>query len=236
MSDLAKMVAIAKKFGGSGGGGVQPDWNQTDETAADFIRNKPFGKVEKTILPEQTFTFDPANGATATLSNALSANMSVTVVWNGKKYVCEAIDIEGMFAFGNLSSWGFEDTGEPFMFAGIDANVQFMSIDGSESATVALKASVTERLDVEYVNAYTSIYVDIGDMTYIYADKELSHRVTREELMQVSFNSLIAIIPIMDGVSTANRLYPTQLLLANDYGYVSSMLGVHYTAEYTPET
>lgn len=27
--------------GGSGGGGVQSDWNQTDETAADFIKNKP---------------------------------------------------------------------------------------------------------------------------------------------------------------------------------------------------
>ena len=31
--------------GGSGGVSVQSDWNQTDETAADFIKNKPFGDV-----------------------------------------------------------------------------------------------------------------------------------------------------------------------------------------------
>lgn len=30
----------------SGGGSVQTDWNQTDETAADFLKNKPFGEVE----------------------------------------------------------------------------------------------------------------------------------------------------------------------------------------------
>lgn len=29
--------------GGGGGVSVQADWNQTDETAADFIKNKPFG-------------------------------------------------------------------------------------------------------------------------------------------------------------------------------------------------
>ena len=29
-----------------GGTSVQSDWNQTDETAADFIKNKPFGEME----------------------------------------------------------------------------------------------------------------------------------------------------------------------------------------------
>ena len=29
--------------GGGGGGGVQPDWNQNDETAADYVKNRPGG-------------------------------------------------------------------------------------------------------------------------------------------------------------------------------------------------
>lgn len=31
--------------GGGSGGGTQPDWNQTDSYAADFIKNKPFGDM-----------------------------------------------------------------------------------------------------------------------------------------------------------------------------------------------
>ena len=27
---------------GGGGGGVQPDWNQNNDTAADYIKNRPF--------------------------------------------------------------------------------------------------------------------------------------------------------------------------------------------------
>lgn len=32
---------IAQNGGGGGGEQIQPDWNQTDSTAKDFIKNKP---------------------------------------------------------------------------------------------------------------------------------------------------------------------------------------------------
>lgn len=38
-----------------GGSAVQPDWNQSDETAADFIKNRPFGDV---TIHSDTFTWD----------------------------------------------------------------------------------------------------------------------------------------------------------------------------------
>lgn len=51
---MSKLTAIVNVAGG--GGGVQPDWNQNDSTAADFIKNKPGAYYETT--PELTFTYD----------------------------------------------------------------------------------------------------------------------------------------------------------------------------------
>lgn len=36
-------LALAAKGGGSSAGGVIPDWNQNDETASDYIKNRPGG-------------------------------------------------------------------------------------------------------------------------------------------------------------------------------------------------
>src|SRR5699024_5126865 len=33
-----------------GGGGVQPDWDQNDPQAADFIKNRPFYEMPDTVL------------------------------------------------------------------------------------------------------------------------------------------------------------------------------------------
>ena len=38
LSEDGKTLSVS----GGGGGGVQPDWNQNDETAADYVKNKPF--------------------------------------------------------------------------------------------------------------------------------------------------------------------------------------------------
>lgn len=50
-----RKVALNVNVAG-GGGGVQPDWNQNDSTAADFVKNRPGAYYETT--PELTFTYD----------------------------------------------------------------------------------------------------------------------------------------------------------------------------------
>lgn len=44
MSTLLGALCDNVGSGGGSGGSVQTDWNQTDETAADFLKNKPFGE------------------------------------------------------------------------------------------------------------------------------------------------------------------------------------------------
>ena len=53
-SGIRKAVLNVNVAGG--GGGVQPDWNQNDSTAADFVKNRPGAYYETT--PELTFTYD----------------------------------------------------------------------------------------------------------------------------------------------------------------------------------
>lgn len=60
MSQKAVTNLIAETQGGGGGASVQSDWNQTDETAADFIKNKPFydNRVETVIIEEAEYVPD----------------------------------------------------------------------------------------------------------------------------------------------------------------------------------
>ena len=51
------MAAAAAKGGGGGGTSVQSDWTQNDETAADYIKNRPgaYDIVQKTQVATGTF-------------------------------------------------------------------------------------------------------------------------------------------------------------------------------------
>ena len=44
---------------GSSGGSVQPDWNQNDSTAADYVKNRPGGYIGETIVYSGTLPSNP---------------------------------------------------------------------------------------------------------------------------------------------------------------------------------
>ena len=107
---------------GGGGGGVQPDWNQNDETAADYVKNRPFyngGNVENVLVEESTVPFAPGDGVyIGEFATTFSATIGETykVYWDGTTYECACVDFSGMTVIGNLSIMGAgSDTGEPFL-------------------------------------------------------------------------------------------------------------------------
>ena len=56
----AETIALIKAFGGSGGsnsGGTQPDWNQNDETAPDYVKNRTH-YVEISEVVQEKMLFD----------------------------------------------------------------------------------------------------------------------------------------------------------------------------------
>ena len=142
-------------------GGVQSDWNQNDETAADYVKNRPFytgNPVETVLVEESTVTFAAVDGMyMGQLESTFSATVGETykVSWDGTAYECTCVSFNGEHAIGNLSivSAG-SDTGEPFII-GIRNGVaiQIVTADTSASHTFSISGFVTEvvKIDAKYL-------------------------------------------------------------------------------------
>lgn len=220
----------------------QPDWNQNDETAPDFIKNRPFGESEVVIVAEQTIT--PGEGAPA-VANAeyLPTVGTVAVVnFNGNPYNCEVQEKDGIIVFGNLSMAGIgEDTGEPFVVAmmGLMANIIF----SGESAIIKIVGTATKKLPPKFYDGYAMFYYtgEPGGY-YIYSDATYSTKATKAEIQ-----AAIANRPIM--ICHMGLVYytPVYIDFIEDYCYMAVALYFQpstgavgyapaYTAEYVPPT
>ena len=100
----------------------QPDWNQNDSTAADYVKNRPFytgDPVETVLVEESTVTFTDDGGMyMGQLESTFSATVGETykVSWDGTTYECACVYYRGATVIGNLSIVGAgSDTGEPFL-------------------------------------------------------------------------------------------------------------------------
>lgn len=102
---------------------VQPDLNQNDSTAADYVKNRPFytgNPVETEIIPATTVTFSEMEGLMAAAwpeNFDLVDGQTYTISWDDTDYVCTGILFNNTPMLGNLGFIGAgENTGEPFLF------------------------------------------------------------------------------------------------------------------------
>lgn len=128
---LAEVAAARKEMeklreqgaGSFGGGGAQPDWNQNDPNASNYVKNRPLYDSRKlteleTIL-EHT---DVVGGLTysSEVSTALVVGDTYIVECAGKTYECIAKQADKKSAYlGNLwhsNEWGDANTGEDFFY------------------------------------------------------------------------------------------------------------------------
>lgn len=145
----------------SGGGGVQPDWNQNDATAADYVKNRPFytgDPVETVLVEESTVTFGDVDDFYAgVLESTFSAAVGETykVSWDGTIYECACVEYSGLTVFGNLSIVGVgSDTGEPFMMSvNNDSVLAIYTADTSASHTLSISVLASEvvKIDEKYL-------------------------------------------------------------------------------------
>ena len=160
---------------------VQPDWNQNDSTAADYVKNRPFytrDTVEETVLfEESTVQFVENNGVYGVeLPPTFKATAGETykVSWDGTVYECTCVYIEKVFTIGNLSILGIgSDTGEPFII-GVEngSSILIFTQDTSSSHTVSISriGDSVVKLDEKYLpeNVATKSAVEVAQTT---ADK-----------------------------------------------------------------
>ncbi len=161
----------------SGGGGVQPDWNQNDSTATDYIKNRPFytGDPSETVLVEEsTVSFSGSDGMyMAQIQSNFEATVGETynVSWDGNVYECTCVDAGGLPVIGNLSIAGSgSDTGEPFFIIVTNGvGIEIGTTDTASSHTFSISGLVAEvvKIDEKYLPTILApIYIIKNDSKF----------------------------------------------------------------------
>ena len=152
---------LASLRGADGKDGMQPDWNQNDETQVDYVKNRPFytgGLVETVLVEESTVSFIEHNGLyMQEFPSTFEATVGETykVYWDGTAYECTCVNIEGNLYIGNQSIRGTgSDTGEPF-FMGVynGSGIVCGTLDTSASHTFSINGFTQEvvKIDEKYL-------------------------------------------------------------------------------------
>ena len=148
---------LASLRGADGKDGVQPDWNQNDDTQPDYVKNRPFymgDPVEAVLVEESTVSFE---GGFSEFQSTFEATVGETykVSWDGTVYECTCVTYNGRLFIGNLSIMGFgSDTGEPFLMMitnGIAIGI--VVTDASDSHTFSINGFAQEvvKIDEKYL-------------------------------------------------------------------------------------
>ena len=146
---------------GAGKPQVQPDWNQNDETAPDYVKNRPFytgGPVETVLVEENTVSFADIGGLyMGEFRSPIEVTIGETykIYWDSVVYECICVDFNGHTVIGNLSIAGVgSDTGEPFFMIVENASgIAIFTTDTSASHTFSISGMVTPvvKIDKKYL-------------------------------------------------------------------------------------
>ena len=146
---------------GSSGGGAQPDWNQNDSTATDYIKNRPFytGDPSETVLVEESAASFSGSGGIyfVQIRSNFEATVGETykVTWDGAAYECVCVDFRNALFIGNLSIAGAgSDTGEPFiMMVNNGVGIAIVTADASASHTFSISGTgvPVTKIDEKYL-------------------------------------------------------------------------------------
>ena len=103
---------------------VQPDWNQNDQSAPDYVKNRPLyteDPVETVLLEERVVGFTNGYSGQSFVFTVSSEDINhIKVTWDGTEYICIPQIHSDYIEFGNefIDDDTCEDTGEPFYYNG----------------------------------------------------------------------------------------------------------------------
>lgn len=245
-SDNLAATARSVPAGGTTGVSVQADWNQTDETAPDFIKNKPFGETPN-LLFSGNFAFEDADGTIAYIFEdgnlSFTNEQAVTVMWDGVCYSCTALRIATMQVVGDTSYLGFGDSSEcPFCLFTEDGVLWiFCDTSATEptSHTVQIDAAALSKLPEKYV-PHTIIYsVPIDGVNRLCWDLNGTKIITIMEWMKIIGKPFWLLDAGASGTPRSfSSVDDSSVQYFTGYSETSGIATVAtaYTAECTPET
>ena len=144
------------------GSTTQPDWNQNDSTASDYVKNRPFytgDPVETVLVEESTVAFEDSEGIyVAGIPTTFAATVGETykISWDGAVYECTSVITDNIdtIAIGNQSIINGHDTGEPFLIVTNDEGTLIATADSSASHTFSISRIVEQvvKIDPKYLS------------------------------------------------------------------------------------
>ena len=180
---------------GGGGGSVQPDWNQNDSTAADYVKNRPFytsDHVENVLVEESTVPFALTNGIyMGHLESTFSATVGETykVSWDGAVYESSCVNFHNMTIIGNLSLMGYgSDTGEPFiMNVQNGLGIAIATADTSSSHTISISNYIASVVKINQKYLPMASETEPGIIALDNLDKYVLNLVKEEYFTPIEF-------------------------------------------------
>lgn len=143
-----------------GGDSTQSDWNQSDETAPDYVKNRPFyeldERTETVVVENKTIS---ATESRITFSDFYpSSGVTYKIIWDDVEYICVAEQRGQSVGLGNWNLVTIGDTNEPFFIyeaAGYGQYIYFTSDQiGSEHtySVYQIEGDITVvKLDEKYI-------------------------------------------------------------------------------------
>ena len=222
-NDTLKLKDDGTLYAAGGGGGVQPDWNQNDNTATDYIKNRPFytgDPVETVLVEESTVAFVEHSGIYgAEFPSTFEATGGETykITWDGTVYECACSNHGGSLFIGNLSIMGDgSDTGEPFvMMVANGIGISIATTDTASSHTFSISGIAPEVVKID------EKYLPTGDDSPY-------------ELKEVGTKKVYVVEFHVESSNTAEKLY-NQVNTAYSNGYYVLLYYYPYNAENNPK-
>ena len=246
LEPITRMERFLKEYGGGSGGGsgasVQADWNQNDETAADYVKNRTHYEKRQTLYEGTDLAPVLQNDGNYMLTipdppfNLANGNTYMVVI-NGVSYECVGYSaVAGAPPMiGNLAFAGGQDTGEPFFVVDGTANGDGIGIlSFVEFNSISISETVKIPLPLEYLPVVT-FYYNLDE--YLYKDC-VGTKVTADELLLVKDKFIRLQFAIVPGAISS---YALRVVFDDGYGVVKALttsddIATYYTAEYTPKT
>ena len=141
---------------------VQSDWNQNDETASDYVKNRPFytsDPVETTVLEETTIEsdsfsdWDGVYGVEIALSEPLQNKTDYTVIFDGVTYELMSVLDYGIPSIGSCYDELANNTTYPFEVYTNSDGTSWLAVKENASHTISIVEHIQKihQIDEKYL-------------------------------------------------------------------------------------
>lgn len=147
LTPITRMEMFLKQFGGggSGGGRVQSDWNQNDDTQPDYVKNRPFYEA-KQIVTVENVSDAPIEGFPL-----FAVGDTVTVNVDGVEHSLVAYEEDGSVTIGDTYNSINNGEGQLGWQIYFNDREEVMRFFATEAHTVSYFAIETVKIDEKYL-------------------------------------------------------------------------------------